>query len=138
MFLKLIQANYTPYDKKVPDSHWKSKFYAGSGLVTARDLNEEIFLLLLIGEAIAVRDVVLSQSPEFRDMRKTTMRNATAIYDLLTICCVKHDQAAMLSESLERALKFSFEDSHIWSQFAYSLIASGKYTKAVLVLNVSL
>ena len=68
-------------------------------------------------------------------MRKTTMRNATAIYDLLAICCIQHDQAAMLSESLERALKFSFEDAHIWSQFAYSLIASAKYSKAVLVLK---
>jgi len=132
---RMCQANYIPYDKKTPDCQWKSKYYTGSGLFTPRDLNEEIFLLLLIGEGIAVRDVVLSQSPEFRDMRKTTLRNASAIYDLLTICCIQHDQASMLSESLERALKFSFEDAHIWSQFAYSLIASGKYSKAVLVLK---
>lgn len=99
-------------------------------------MSEEIFLLLLIAEAMAVRDTVLSQSPEYHEIRKTAMRNATATYDLLTICCTHHGLTTMLSESLERALKFSFEDSHIWTQFAYSFIAAGKYNKAVLVLKV--
>ena len=95
-----------------------------------------MFLLLLISEAIAVRDAVLSQSPEFRELRKASMCNASTIYDLLTLCCIHHDLSLMLSESLERALKFSFDDSHIWSQFGYSLIAAGKYSKGVLVLKV--
>lgn len=85
---------------------------------------------------MAVRDAVLSQSPEFRDLRKASMRNATVVYDLLIVCCIQHGQTAMLCESLERALKFSFEDAHIWSQFSYSLIAAGKFNKAVLVLKV--
>ena len=66
------------------------------------------------------------------------MCNASAIYDLLTLCCIHHNQALMLSESLERALKFSFDDSHIWSQLAYSLIAAGKFNKGVLVLKVNI
>lgn len=85
---------------------------------------------------MAVRDAVLSQSPEFRELRKASMRNATVVYDLLTVCCIQHGQTAMLCESLERALKFSFEDSHIWSQFSLSLIAAGKFNKALLVLKV--
>ncbi len=118
------------------ESTWKSKRYTGSGLFTPKDVNEEVFLLLLIGEAMAARDVVLSQSSEFREIRKNAMSNVTAIFDLLTISCTHHGQINMLCESLERALKFSFEDSHVWSQFAYSLIAAGKYSKAVLVLMV--
>lgn len=85
---------------------------------------------------MAVRDAVLSQSPEFRELRKASMRNATVVYDLLAVCCVHHGQTSMLCESLERALKFSFEDAHIWSQFSFSLIAAGKFSKAVLVLKV--
>lgn len=87
---------------------------------------------------MAVRDAVLSQTPEFREQRKASMRNASAVYDLLTLCCVLHDQPAMICESLERALKFSFDDPHIWSQFAHSLIAAGKFQKAVRVLKVNL
>ncbi len=84
---------------------------------------------------MAVRDAVLSQSPDFREQRKAAQRQASAVYDLLTLCCVQHDQTAMLCEFLERALKFSFEDGHVWSQFAYSLIAAGRHSKAVLVLR---
>lgn len=131
-----IQANYSTVSPKGPSSHWKSKHYTGSSLFVPRDVNEEVFLLLLLSEAMAVRDAVLSQSPEFRELRKASMRNATVVYDLLTLCCVQHSQTGMLCESLERALKFSFEDSHIWSQFAYSLVAAGKHNKALLVLKV--
>ena len=131
-----VQANYLAVGTKGPNSHWKSKFYTGSSLFLPRDVNEEVFLLLLLSEAMAVRDAVLSQSPEFRELRKASMRNATVVYDLLIVCCIQHGQTAMLCESLERALKFSFEDAHIWSQFSYSLIAAGKFNKAVLVLKV--
>lgn len=119
----------------VPESQWKYKQYTGSSLFCPKDVHEEVFLLVLISEAMAVRDAVLSQSPDFRDLRKAAQRQATAVYDLLALCCVQHDQTAMLCESLERALKFSFEDGHVWSQFAYSLIAAGRYSKAVLVLK---
>ncbi|KAI9556045.1 hypothetical protein GHT06_018612 [Daphnia sinensis] len=132
---KVCQANYWAVGSKGPNSHWKSKYYSGSSLFSPRDVNEEVFLLLLLSEAMAVRDAVLSQSPEFRELRKASMRNATVVYDLLIVCCIQHGQTAMLCESLERALKFSFEDAHIWSQFSYSLIAAGKFNKAVLVLK---
>jgi hypothetical protein len=131
-----VQGNYWAVGSKGPNSHWKSKFYTGSSLFSPRDVNEEVFLLLLLSEAMAVRDAVLSQSPEFRELRKASMRNATVVYDLLIVCCIQHGQTTMLCESLERALKFSFEDAHIWSQFSYSLIAAGKFNKAVLVLKV--
>ena len=130
-----MQANYWAANSKGPNSYWKSKYYTGSSLFSPKEVCEEIFLLLLLSEAMAVRDAVLSQSPDFRELRKASMRNATVVYDLLIVCCIQHGQTAMLCESLERALKFSFEDAHIWSQFAYSLIAAGKFNKAVLVLK---
>ena len=134
-FFYILQANYWAANSKGPNSYWKSKYYTGSSLFSPKEVCEEIFLLLLLSEAMAVRDAVLSQSPDFRELRKASMRNATVVYDLLIVCCIQHGQTAMLCESLERALKFSFEDAHIWSQFAYSLIAAGKFNKAVLVLK---
>lgn len=38
-------------------------------------------------------------------------------------------------QSLERSLKFSFEDHHIWKQYALSLYASGEYNRGLLVLK---
>ena len=135
---RMCLANYSPptfAKDQLGQSSWKPKQYSGSSLFSPQDVNEEVFLLVLISEAMAVRDAVLSQSPDFRDLRKAAQRQASAVYDLLTLCCVQHGQYTMLCESLERALKFSFEDGHVWTQFAYSLIAAGRYSKAVLVLR---
>lgn len=41
----------------------------------------------------------------------------------------------MLSECLERAMKFAFEEFHLWYQFALSLMAAGKSARAVKVLK---
>lgn len=59
---------------------------------------EETILLLLIGEAMAVRDAVLSQSPEFKQARIHAFENASAIYDLLTIATVRWGQVGLLQE----------------------------------------
>lgn len=55
-------------------------------------------MLLLIGEAMAVKDAVLSQSPEFKQARIHAFENASAIYDLLTIATVRWGQAGLLQE----------------------------------------
>lgn len=59
---------------------------------------EELILLLLISEAMAVRDAVLSQSPEFKEARIQAFENATNIYDLLTIIVVRWNQVDLLHE----------------------------------------
>jgi hypothetical protein len=47
---------------------------------------------------MAVRDAVLSQSPEFKEARIHAYDNATAIYDLLTIALVRWGHADLLNE----------------------------------------
>jgi hypothetical protein len=57
-----------------------------------------MILLLLISEAMAARDAVLSQSPEFKEERVRTFENATAVYDLLTVVVVRWSQIDLLQE----------------------------------------
>lgn len=63
-----------------------------------RNEYEETILLLLISEAMAVRDAVLSQSPEFKDARIHAFENATAVYDLLTVVVMRWSQVELLYE----------------------------------------
>lgn len=46
----------------------------------------------------ATRDVVLSRAPEQEEDRKVSLRNASAIYDLLSITLGRRGQYVMLSE----------------------------------------
>jgi len=80
------------------DSPWKPKKYAGPNMFVPRNEYEETILLLLISEAMAVRDAVLSQSPEFKEARIHAFENATAIYDLLTVVVVRWSQVELLHE----------------------------------------
>lgn len=117
-------------------SPWKPKKYAGPNMFVPRNEYEEMILLLLISEAMAVRDAVLSQSPEFKEARIHAFENATAIYDLLTVVVVRWCQVDLLYESFERAMKFSHEEAHIWTQYALCLISMGRYMHAYRVLKV--
>ncbi|XP_021924008.1 tetratricopeptide repeat protein 7B isoform X2 [Zootermopsis nevadensis] len=119
----------------VADSPWKPRKYTGLNLFIPRNENEEIILLLLISEAMAVRDAVLSQSPEFKEARIHAYDNATAIYDLLTIALVRWGHADLLHESFERAMKFSFEEPHVWMQHALCLVTMGQYAHALSVFK---
>lgn len=121
--------------KKPTASPWKPKKYNGLNLFIPKNEYEEIILLLLISEAMAVREAVLSQSPEFKDARKKALSNATLIYDLLAVTLVKWGQTPLLQESLERAMKFSYEEAHVWFQFGLSLDANGNYIHAYSVLK---
>ncbi|XP_076663255.1 tetratricopeptide repeat domain 7 isoform X2 [Andrena cerasifolii] len=118
------------------DSPWKPKKYLGPNMFVPRNEYEESILLLLISEAMAVRDAVLSQSPEFKEARIHAFENATAVYDLLAVVVVRWSQVDLLYESFERALKFSHEEAHVWTQCALCLISMGRYMHAYRVLKV--
>ncbi|XP_043275084.1 tetratricopeptide repeat protein 7B isoform X2 [Venturia canescens] len=120
----------------VAESPWKPKKYVGPNLFVPRNENEEMILLLLISEAMAVRDAVLSQSPEFKEARLHAFENATAVYDLLTVVVVRWSQVELLFESFERAMKFSHQEVHVWTQYALCLINLARYTHAYAVLKV--
>ncbi|XP_030375238.1 tetratricopeptide repeat protein 7B [Scaptodrosophila lebanonensis] len=117
---------------------WKPHKYAARQQFSPRNQQEEIILLLLIAEALAVRDTVLSQSPEFRVARQHAMGNVSAVYDLLTLATVRWGLVQLLHESFEKALKFSFSEQHVWRQYGLSLMAAEKHAHALRVLQESM
>ncbi|XP_047638089.1 tetratricopeptide repeat protein 7A isoform X1 [Phacochoerus africanus] len=113
----------------------KPHLYEGDNLYCPKDNIEEALLLLLISESMATRDVVLSRAPEQEEDRAVSLRNAAAIYDLLSITLGRRGQYVMLSECLERAMKFAFGEFHLWYQVALSMVACGKSSYAVSLLR---
>ncbi|XP_061693641.1 tetratricopeptide repeat protein 7A isoform X2 [Syngnathoides biaculeatus] len=100
-----------------------------------QDVVEEAVLLLLITESMASGDAVISRLPDQAEARQVTLQNSLSVYDLLTIGMVRRGQVTMLSECLERAMKFSFNEFHLWYQLGLSLMASGKAVGAVSVFK---
>ncbi|XP_062065380.1 tetratricopeptide repeat protein 7A isoform X3 [Lepus europaeus] len=113
----------------------RPQLYEGDNLYCPKDNIEEALLLLLISESMATRDVVLSRAPEQQEDRTASLHNAAAIYDLLSITLGRRGQYAMLSECLERAMKFAFGEFHLWYQVALSMVACGKSAHAVSLLR---
>ncbi|XP_069357886.1 tetratricopeptide repeat protein 7B [Maniola hyperantus] len=118
----------------VAESPWKPKKYAGINQFVPRNEYEEVVLLLLVGEAMAVRDAVLSQSAEFEAARVHSLQNAMAVVDLLALASVRWGQLALVLESLERAMKFSFGCGHIWRQRALATAAAARCPAAATAL----
>ncbi|KAE8586207.1 hypothetical protein XENTR_v10021593 [Xenopus tropicalis] len=113
----------------------RPKVYMGENIFCPQENTEEALLLLLISESMANRDAVLSRIPEHKNDRIISLQSASVVYDLLTIALGRRGQFEMLSECLERAMKFAFEEFHLWYQFALSLMAAGKSARAVKVLR---
>ncbi|KAJ0008795.1 hypothetical protein NQD34_016210 [Periophthalmus magnuspinnatus] len=111
------------------------RVYSGENLFCPQENTEEALLLLLISESMANRDAVLSRIPEHNNDRIISLQSASVVYDLLTIALGRRGQYEMLSECLERAMKFAFEEFHLWYQLALSLMAAGKSARAVKVLK---
>ncbi|XP_070577120.1 tetratricopeptide repeat protein 7B-like isoform X2 [Ptychodera flava] len=113
----------------------RPKQYFGEHLFVPKEETEETLLLLLISESLATKEAILSRSEEHTQSRIHTLQNACAVYDLLTIALVRRAQYEMLAETFDRSMRFSFEEFHLWMQFALSLISAGKYERALLVLT---
>ncbi|KAM9708281.1 tetratricopeptide repeat protein 7B isoform 1-T1 [Menidia menidia] len=113
----------------------RPRLYSGENLFCPQENTEEALLLLLISESMANRDAVLSRIPEHNNDRIISLQSASVVYDLLTIALGRRGQYEMLSECLERAMKFAFEEFHLWYQLALSLMAAGKSARAVKVLK---
>ncbi|XP_029543685.1 tetratricopeptide repeat protein 7B isoform X1 [Oncorhynchus nerka] len=123
-----------PYTKDYALSR-RPRVYSGENLFCPQENTEEALLLLLISESMANRDAVLSRIPEHNSDRIISLQSASVVYDLLTIALGRRGQYEMLSECLERAMKFAFEEFHLWYQLALSLMAAGKSARAVKVLK---
>jgi tetratricopeptide repeat protein 7 len=127
---RLTQSNQT---KKL----WMPRRYSTRNQFLPKNQHEETLLLLLISEALANRDAVLSQSPEFRVARMHALGNATAVYDLLTLATVRWSQMSFLHDTFEKALKFAFNEQHVWRQYALSLISLTRHAQALNALKES-
>ena len=57
----------------------------------------------------------MNRSSEHEASRAASLRDTTIVYDLLTLCLGRWAQFNVLADSFERAMKFSFEDFHVWS-----------------------
>ncbi|KFV09413.1 Tetratricopeptide repeat protein 7A, partial [Tauraco erythrolophus] len=113
----------------------RPELYTEENVYCPQDNVEEALLLLLISESMANRDAVISRAPDQRDDRAVSLRDASAVYDLLSITLGRRGQYVMLSECLERAMKFAFDEFHLWYQLALSMVACGKSAYAVSVLK---
>ncbi|KFM12301.1 Tetratricopeptide repeat protein 7A, partial [Aptenodytes forsteri] len=113
----------------------RPELYTEENAYCPQDNVEEALLLLLISESMANRDAVISRAPDQQDDRAVSLRDASAVYDLLSITLGRRGQYVMLSECLERAMKFAFDEFHLWYQLALSMVACGKSAYAVSVLK---
>ncbi|XP_030746939.1 tetratricopeptide repeat protein 7B-like [Sitophilus oryzae] len=129
------QKYQAPLNANPKASVWKPKYYSSLNQFIPRCESEEIILALLVAESMAVRNAVLSQSPEFKEARLSAYQDATTVYDLLTVATVRWGQISLLQESLERSMKFSFEEPHLWKQHALASLTIGNYDHALAVLK---
>ncbi|XP_077092476.1 tetratricopeptide repeat protein 7A isoform X1 [Siphateles boraxobius] len=123
-----------PKDAIYPSSRPPQR-YNTEGAFCPQDVVEEAVLVLLITESMASGEAVISRNPEHREARESSMQDASSVYDLLSIGMARRGQYSMLSECLERAMKFSYNEFHLWYQLGLSLMASGKNEGAVSVLK---
>ncbi|XP_022540696.2 tetratricopeptide repeat protein 7A isoform X2 [Astyanax mexicanus] len=123
-----------PKDTIYPSSRPPQR-YNTEGAFCPQDVVEEAVLLLLITESMASGEAVISRTPEHQEAREASMQEASSVYDLLSIGMARRGQYAMLSQCLERAMKFSFNEFHLWYQLGLSLMASGKAEGAVSVFK---
>uniref|UniRef100_A0AAV2JN52 Tetratricopeptide repeat protein 7 N-terminal domain-containing protein n=1 Tax=Knipowitschia caucasica TaxID=637954 RepID=A0AAV2JN52_KNICA len=100
--------------------------YSTEGCFCPQDVVEEAVLLLLITESMTSGEAVISRMPDQAEARQSSLQDASSVYDLLTIGMARRGQYAMLSECLERALKFSFNEVHLWLQLGLSLMSAEK------------
>ncbi|XP_030627001.1 tetratricopeptide repeat protein 7A [Chanos chanos] len=123
-----------PKDAIYPSSRPPQRYHT-EGAFCPQDVVEEAVLLLLITESMASGEAVISRTPEHKEAREASIQDASSVYDLLSIGMARRGQYAMLSECLERAMKFSFNEFHLWYQLGLSLMACGKSEGAVSVFK---
>ncbi|XP_048863245.1 tetratricopeptide repeat protein 7A isoform X1 [Brienomyrus brachyistius] len=112
------------------------EYYSKDGSVFCpRDVVEEAVLLLLTTESMASGDAVISLTTDQKGAQEASLQDATSLYDMLTIGLARRGQYALLSQRLEGAMKFSFNEFHLCYQLGLSFMASGKAASAVSVLK---
>lgn len=113
----------------------KPKFFVGEKECDPTDSTQESILLLLITEAILNTDPILDMSPEHAEARKQIIHDAHILYDLMAVALIKYSLFDMFSTNIEASMRYSYDEFHIWYQYALSLISARRHSRAVTVLE---
>ncbi|CAF3076127.1 unnamed protein product, partial [Rotaria sp. Silwood2] len=104
-------------------------------LFIPRDVDEEILLLLLLGQTSTLNEAVLDWQPEHEGQRERSHQAAYNILALLSIFLSRKQAFHIIADSYEQALRFSFEHFQTWFNYGLSLISSGQSFRAYLILK---
>ncbi|XP_022670235.1 tetratricopeptide repeat protein 7B-like isoform X3 [Varroa destructor] len=129
-----IQPRQQQLERSKAGKYWRPQVYSGGSLYVPREHIEEILLLLALSDAIAVRNVVLDRSADVASDRAQSIKNVTAVLDLLSIALARNAQFGLLCENFEKVAKFSCDEYHIWNQFGLCLISAGSHYRGVQML----
>ncbi|UJR29798.1 hypothetical protein I4U23_017342 [Adineta vaga] len=104
-------------------------------LFVPRDVDEEILLLLLLGQSSTLNEAVLDWQPEYEAQRERSHQAAYNILSLLAIFLSRKQAFHLIADSYEQALRFSFEHFQTWYNYGLALISSGQSFRAYLILK---
>ncbi|CAF3752931.1 unnamed protein product [Rotaria sp. Silwood1] len=98
-------------------------------------VDEEILLLLLLGQTSTLNEAVLDWQAEHEGQRERSHQAAYNILALLSIFLSRKQAFHIIADSYEQALRFSFEHFQTWFNYGLSLISSGQSFRAYLILK---
>ncbi|CAF1563592.1 unnamed protein product, partial [Rotaria sp. Silwood1] len=98
-------------------------------------VDEEILLLLLLGQTSTLNEAVHDWQPEHEGQRERSHQAAYNILALLSIFLSRKQAFHIIADSYERALRFSFEHFQTSFNYGLSLISSGQSYRAYLILK---
>ncbi|CAF4041937.1 unnamed protein product [Rotaria sordida] len=113
----------------------KTNRRSSQSLFIPRDVDEEILLLLLLGQTSTLNEAVLDWQPEHEGQRERSHQAAYNILALLSIFLSRKQAFHIIADSYEQALRFSFEHFQTWFNYGLSLISSGQSFRAYLILK---
>lgn len=82
-------------------------------------------MLLLVAESMAVRNAVLSQSPEFKEIRLSAYQDATTVYDLLAVATVRWGQIGLLQEVMLMFFKYMWDTYSFGEKYTFVSLEIG-------------
>ncbi|UJR29828.1 hypothetical protein I4U23_017371 [Adineta vaga] len=115
--------------------HFLPDHHNSQPLFVPRDIDEEILLLLLLGQSSTLNEAVLNWQPEYEAQRERSHQAAYNILSLLAIFLSRKQAFHLIADSYEQALRFSFEHFQTWYNYGLALISSGQSFRAYLILK---
>ncbi|CAF1562267.1 unnamed protein product, partial [Adineta ricciae] len=138
----VCKGNYPPINGDSNDHHHHHHHHHflphrrnSQPLFVPRDVDEEILLLLLLGQSATLNEAVLDWQPEYEAQRERSHQAAYNILSLLAIFLSRKQAFHLIAESYEQALRFSFEHFQTWYNYGLALISSGQSFRAYLILK---